>query len=234
MEVTVEIQTDRQLKRVRAYVNSDRMETKWWREGAAVLMLGAVLVAGCASAPARADAPVEYAQAVATSAPAAATTAASASEHPSEHPSDPGAAFVDGYRAYLRREYARAIDELKFAADNFHPLGDYALYYLALAQKAQNDLAGSADTLQRLIKTYPESVTIDQAEFQLGENLVKLGRNQEASAVAGRLVARQPEPAIEQGARVVEAKALIALGNPKLAYTRLMELRDRYPRSDAD
>ena len=33
---------------------------------------------------------------------------------------------------------------------------------------------------------------------------------------------------------MTEARALIALGNPKSAYAQLMELRDKYPRSDSD
>jgi len=201
------------------------MNAKRWRDGAAVILC-AMLVAGCASAPARADAP--YSQ-VAT--PPVSVNAAPA---PSERPSDAQAAFLEGYRAYLAHDNSRAIDRLKFAADNFPALGDYALYYLALAQHDQGDLSGSAETLERLDRTYPESVMLDRAELQLGETLAKLGRNQEASALAARLLARLPDPPIEQGARIVEARALIALGNPKAAYTQLMTLRDKYPRSDSD
>ncbi len=199
------------------------MDAKLWRGGAAV-MVCAVLVAGCASAPARADA--QYAQVASPPATLNAPTP--------ERPSDPQAAFLEGYRAYLGHDNSRAIDRLKFAADNFPALGDYALYYLALAQHDQGDRLGSAETLERLDKTFRESVMFDHAELQLGETLAKLERNQEASAVAARLLARLPEPSVEQGARIVEARALIALGNPKAAYTQLMELRDRYPRSDSD
>jgi soluble lytic murein transglycosylase len=201
------------------------MNAKSWRDGA-VAMLCAMLVAGCASAPARADA--QFAQV------AAPPASVNAPPPASEPPSNPQTAFLEGYRAYLGHNNSLAIDRLKFAADNFPALGDYALYYLALAQHDQGDLAGSAETLQRLVTAYPESVTLDPAELQLGETLAKLGRNQEASAVAARLLARLPDPPIEQGARLVEARALIALGNPKAAYTQLMELRDKYPRSDSD
>ena len=128
----------------------------------------------------------------------------------------------------------RAIVNLKFAADNFPALGDYALYYLARAQRDQGDLNSSADTLARLVKTYPNSVTIDAGELMLADNLLKLGRNAEASEVASRLSARGPEASIEQGARLTEGRALVALGNPKSAYAQLMELRDKYPRSDSD
>jgi len=197
-------------------------------------MVCAMLAAGCASAPARADAPAEYAQAAAPAASATAGSVVGATPPSTASALDPRAAFLDGYREYQAHDSARAIERLKFAADNFPALGDYALYYLALAQNAQADLSGSADTLERLVKTYPQSVMRDRGELILSETLVKLGRNQEASAVAARLIVRQPEPSIEQGARIAEARALIALGNPKAAYAQLMELRDKYPRSDAD
>src|SRR5208283_3703122 len=98
----------------------------------------------------------------------------------------------------------------------------------------QRDLNASADALDRLVRLYPDSVTIDRGELMLAENLLKLGRNAEASEVASRLIALNPEASIEQGARIAEARALVALGNPKAAYSQLMELRDKYPRSDAD
>jgi soluble lytic murein transglycosylase len=149
-------------------------------------------------------------------------------------PSDAQTAFLDGYRAYQNHDNSRAVADLKFAADNFPALGDYALYYLALAQHDQGDLNASADTLESLVRSYPDSVTIDRGEAMLADNLLKLGRNTEASEVASRLIARGPEASIEQGARITEARALVALGNPKSAYAGLMVLRDKYPRSDAD
>jgi soluble lytic murein transglycosylase len=207
------------------------MKTRWWRGGALVMLCAAL--AGCASAPARADsaASSQSAPSAQTSpAPLPATNAAA----PLAPPTNGQTAFIDGYRAYQNHDDSRAIASLKFAADNFPALGDYALYYLALAQHDQSDLSGSAETLDRLVKTYPQSVTIDPAEAMLADNLLKLGRNAEASEIASRLIARGPEASIEQGARVTEARSLIALGNPKSAYAQLMELRDKYPRSDSD
>ena len=161
--------------------------------------------------------------------PAAAPVAA-----PLAPPTDGQTAFLDGYRAYKSHDNLRAIDHLKFAADNFPALGDYALLYLALAQHDQGDLNASAKTLDRLIKTYPDSVMISSGELMLADNLLNLGGNAEASVVAARLIARNPEASIEQGARIAEAKSLIAIGNPKSAYAQLMELRDKYPHSDSD
>ncbi|MGH7924437.1 MAG: transglycosylase SLT domain-containing protein [Candidatus Binatus sp.] len=202
------------------------------RDGA-LMMVCAALLAGCASAPARADSAVASSQAAASAqtTPAPPTAPGATATEP---PTDGRTAFLDGYRAYQNHDNSRAIERLKFAADNFPALGDYALYYLALAQQDQGDPNGSADTLERLVKTYPQSVMVDRGEMMLADNLLKLGRYAEASAVASRLIARGPEAPIEQSARIAEARALVALGNPKSAYAQLMELRDKYPRSDPD
>src|SRR5271154_2840973 len=201
------------------------MKMKWWRGGGLMILCGAML-AGCAPAQTPPTAPTaQYTPAPLTAVPVAA---------PNEPPTDGQTAFLDGYRAYQNHDDARAIERLKFAADNFPALGDYALFYLALAQHDQGDLNGSAATLARLVQTYPDSVMVDRGDLMLADSLLKLGRNAEASDVASRLIARGPEASIEQGARLDEARALVALGNPKAAYAQLMELRDKYPHSDAD
>jgi soluble lytic murein transglycosylase len=205
------------------------MKTSWWRGGALVVLCA--LMAGCASG-ARADsAPASQ---VALPAQTAFVTPSAPGAASPEPPTNGQTAFLDGYRAYQNHDDARAIDRLKFAADNFPALGDYALYYLALVQHDQGDLSGSADTLDRLVRLYPDTVMVDDAERLRADNLLKLGRNAEASEVASRLIARGPDASIEQNARITEARALIALGNPKSAYAQLMELRDKYPHSDAD
>src|SRR5258706_609091 len=74
----------------------------------------------------------------------------------------------------------------------------------------------------------------DRGELQLAIIQLKLGRNAEAAATASRLIARSPDASIEQNARLVEGKALIALGNPQAAYAQLMELRIAFPHADTD
>src|SRR5271163_1396963 len=132
------------------------MKMKWWRGGGLMILCGAML-AGCASAQTPPPAPTaQYTPAPLTAVPVAA---------PLEPPTNGQTAFIDGYHAYQNHDDARAIERLKFAADNFPALGDYALYYLALAQHDQGDLNGSADTLDRLVRLYPDSVTVEGAEM---------------------------------------------------------------------
>ena len=201
-----------------------------------MVIFSAMMLAGCASAPARAgsSAASSHVAPSAETTPAALSIPTASIPAPGQPPADASAAFLDGYRAYQNHDNARAIDRLDFAARNFPALGDYALFYLALAQQGQGNLNASADTLDRLVRSYPESVFIDRGEMILADILLKLGRNAEASAVASRLIARAPEASIEQRARMAEGRALVALGNPKAAYAEAMEIRDKYPRSDAD
>src|ERR1039458_1893715 len=126
------------------------MIPKWWRDGA-LMILSAALLAGCASAPARADSAAASSQAAPPAETTPSPSLAAPVAAPNAPPSDAQAAFLDGYRAYRDHDNARAIDRLKFAADNFPPLCDYALFYLALAQHDQADLNASADTLDRQI-----------------------------------------------------------------------------------
>lgn len=192
------------------------------RRAGAVSIFCAMLASGCASARAQAPAPSEAAS------PAPSPTAsAPTAENP---PSDGRTAFVDGYRAFQARDAARAIAQLKFAVDNFPALGDYALFYLGAAQRDTGDLSGAASTLERLGLDYPQSVLVNRGDLDRAEILLKLGRNAEAAAVAAQLVARGPEPSIEQGARIAQA----ASGDSKGAYVQAMALRDLYPHCDLD
>ncbi|HEY6420706.1 MAG TPA: transglycosylase SLT domain-containing protein [Candidatus Binataceae bacterium] len=149
-------------------------------------------------------------------------------------PSDAAQAFADGYRAYSSHDLARAAERLQFASANSTTLADYALYYLGLAQRDQGDLNGAAGTFDRLLKSYPQSVMADAAELELARAQFNLGRYAEASASAARLAARSENPELEQSARLVEAKALVALGDFRGAYTQVMAIRDQYPRGASD
>jgi peptidoglycan lytic transglycosylase len=203
------------------------------RRTVAYLVFLVALLAGCATA-----APPSVAQPAEAAAPATEPPRSRIEAAPREPSTSPDAeqAFVDGYRAYQGRDYARAEARLGHAATNFPALADYALYYLGSAQRDAGDLNSAAATFERIEANYPQSVLVPRAELERARALVKLGRNADAAAVAARLVTRGPEPEIEQQARLTEAQAELALGDAHAAYRQAMELRDKYPRaaSDAD
>ncbi len=168
------------------------------------------------------------------STPPAAQASSAASPAAGAPSTDAAQAFADGYRAYSNHDLARAAERLGYASANSATLADYSLYYLGLAQRDQGDLNGAAVTFDRLLKFYPQSVMADPAELELARAQLNLGRYADASASAARLAARTDNPALEQGARIAEAKALIALGDTRNAYARLMALRDQYPHAPSD
>ena len=71
-----------------------------------------------------------------------------------------------------------ATERLGYASDHYPQLADYALYYRGLAQRDSGDLAASAATFEKLVRTYPESVTLAEAEVALSDVYLRLTRAQ--------------------------------------------------------
>ncbi len=206
------------------------MEFRRTRATLPAILLG-IIIAGCATAVARSQAVTpepESAQPI----PAAAASAVPLP--PDTAPADAKQVFVDGYKAFAGRDYARAITDLTSAAANYPTMADYALFYLASAQAEQGDLAGAAATFQRLRAEYPESVMTPRGELELAQILLKLGRSADSYSVAMHIVATTTDSSLEQNARLAEAEALAAMGRTKDAYDHAMELRESYPRGEAD
>ncbi len=145
-----------------------------------------------------------------------------------------GIAFADGYRAYRAKNYAVAADRLRAAAQSNRVLADYALYFLGCAQQAQDDLAGAAASFSQLIHEYPSSVLAPHGALALAEAQYALHMNDDASATAAQLIATISDASIERKARLVEARALAAAGQYRVAYDHVMKLRHLYPHSDED
>src|SRR5438445_11555478 len=72
-------------------------------------------------------------------------------------------AFVEGYRAYVAKDFSTAITRLTYAAENYTQLGDYALFYLADSQRQAGDLNAATMSANRLIENYPQSILAGRA-----------------------------------------------------------------------
>ncbi len=152
----------------------------------------------------------------------------------SRRASSAGDPFADGYNAYKSRDYTRAVEQLKLASESNPTLADYALFYLARAQRAQGETAGAAAAYTKLVQDFPQSVLTPRAMLELSQAQLKLGLNDDAAAAAARLVAIAPDEALERQGRVAEARALLALGKFKPAYDEATKVRSLSPRSDED
>ncbi|MGH7949927.1 MAG: tetratricopeptide repeat protein, partial [Candidatus Binataceae bacterium] len=191
------------------------MACMWLR--VATLASMCAIVAGCA---ATLDVPADR--------PALPVTPASESP-PQPTSADARAAFVDGYHAYRARNFERASQLLSSAADGFAELRDYALFYLASAERDLGRDESAAATFARLASTYPQSVHAPQGELELAKLQLKLGHAASAQTLASSLVTKTSDPEIEQGARLIAAGALLATNDPRAAYAQAMTLRQKFP-----
>jgi soluble lytic murein transglycosylase len=149
-------------------------------------------------------------------------------------PLDPEQSFVEGYEAYRAHDPMKTIERMTFAADKYPALADYALFFLASAQRDSGDNQSAAATFRRLGYGYPQSVFADEASLQYADIEFKLGQPGDAQAAASALVARNPAADVDQRARLVEARAALARGDAQGAYGLLQALREKYPQESAD
>lgn len=149
-------------------------------------------------------------------------------------PIDPEKAFVEGYQAYRARDDLKAIERMTLAAVKVPVLADYALYYLGSAQRDGGDRQAAAITFGHLRDSYPQSVFAAAAALEYARIELELGNSAAAQQTAADLVARVPGPDVEQQARMVEARATLALGDADAAYTQLQALREKFPQGAAD
>src|ERR1700739_4746784 len=133
---------------------------------------------------------------------------------------DPHEAFVDGYRAWQRHDWPATIERMQLVAAKVPDLADYALFYLANAQRANGDAPAAGVTMKRLIADYPQSVFADQAQLTYAQ--IELDQHQPSLAVpaAAAVVDRTNDSGVEQGARLGSAGGLEDTGDLQGAYAR--------------
>lgn len=149
-------------------------------------------------------------------------------------PIDPQKAFVEGYQAYRSQDYMKAIERMTLATSKYPALADYALFYLGLAQRDSGDMQAAAETFKRLPSEYPQSVFANVASLDYAQIELRLGNSVEARRAVAELVTRGPGSGIEEQARLVEARAALALGDAYGAYVQLQTLRDKFPHGGPD
>jgi len=147
--------------------------------------------------------------------------------------SDACSQFAIGYHALQQRQFPDAERALT-AAVNCAPLGDYALFYLADAQRESGNVNGASATLNRLVAGYPQSVMGSAAWLALAELAEQSGQAASAAGLARGVIARGARSEIDQRARVVLAQSLAAIGDYRGAYDAWMALREAHPNGEFD
>jgi soluble lytic murein transglycosylase len=149
-------------------------------------------------------------------------------------PIDPKAAFAEGYQAYKRRDYIEAIGRMQLAAAKLPDLVDYALFYLACSERETGDHQSAANDFRRLAASYPQSVFAESASLGYAQLELGLGRSDYALLAATSLADTTADPTIEQSARLVMARALIAAKAWRAAYDQVQIIRQKFPAGTAD
>jgi soluble lytic murein transglycosylase len=143
--------------------------------------------------------------------------------------SSPRANLLLGYALLRLGRSAEAIPPLEHAAANHPTLADYALAWLADAQREARRPDASAATLARLLERHPDSLLAERASRELGRTLVELGRLAEAERVYAAHVSRFPSGASRPEALLALAEVLFKTGRPREAEPLLRSLWVDWP-----
>jgi peptidoglycan lytic transglycosylase len=150
-------------------------------------------------------------------------------------PIDPKTAFLEGYQAYRSHDLIGAIGRMQLAAAQLPDLADYALFYLASAERDDGDSQAAADDFRRLTLSYPQSVWCDDAGLEYARLELKLGHPDYAIAAANRVVVSTTvDRGVEQNARLTMARALLATNSWRAAYDQAQLIRQKFPTGSAD
>jgi hypothetical protein len=147
---------------------------------------------------------------------------------------DPAAAFVEGYHAYEHRDLIATIGRMRFAASQLPNLADYALFYLASAERDSGDSQSAANDFRRLTLSYPQSTWSDDADLEYARLELKLGHPDYALSAATEVVNTTRDGVLEQNARLTIAQALLATDSWRSAYNQAQIIRQKFPTGPAD
>jgi soluble lytic murein transglycosylase len=149
-------------------------------------------------------------------------------------PPDARMVFMEGYRAYQHRDPATTIQCMRIALAQLPEIADYALFYLASAERDSGDNEDAANDFRRVTLTYPQSIWSDRAGLEYARLQLKLGHHNHALAAASEVVNITKDGEVEQNARLVMAFALLAGRAWHAAYNQLQIIRQKYPTGPAD
>jgi soluble lytic murein transglycosylase len=149
-------------------------------------------------------------------------------------PIDPKTAFLEGYIAYKHRDLIATIGRMQFAASRLPDLVDYAVFYLASAERDNGDSQAAASDFRRVTVSYPQSVWSDDANLEYARLELKLSYPANALAAATAVVNSPNNAVLEQNARLTMAFALLATSSWRGAYNQLQIIRQKFPTGPAD
>ncbi len=147
---------------------------------------------------------------------------------------DPRQSFADGYSAWSRKDWPVAIERMQLVREQVPALADYALYYLADAERHNGGRQAAADNYLNLANEFPQSIFADRAELGYAGVELDLGHPDAALRAAALVADRSDQPDLEQEARMLMARARAASNDFSGAYDEAQTVRHLAPSGPYD
>ncbi len=147
------------------------------------------------------------------------------------------ASLADAYNRigdclFHSRQFTQAEENYARAAQVLPSAGDYSLYQRGFVLGLQKDYRGKIETMDRLIREFPESQYVDDALFEKGRAYVMLSENKAAAEAFETLVKRFPQTALARKAGVQLGLVYFNDNQPEKAAVAYKKVISDYPGSE--
>lgn len=146
-------------------------------------------------------------------------------------------AFADAYNRigdclFRNRQFALAEENYTRAAQLQPSAGDYAVYQKGFVLGLQKDYRGKIQTMDRLIREFPESQYVDDALFEKGRAYVLLDDNKNAAQAFEKLAQEFPQSSLARKAGIQLGLIYFNDNQPEKAAEAYKAVINNYPGSE--
>ena len=112
------------------------------------------------------------------------------------------------------------------------PGADYACFQEGFIQGLQKNYNGKISTLNKLIKTFPQSEYLADAQYEIGRSYVMLGEKQKAISTYDKLNKEYPHSPLSRKGRLQTGMLYDEMNNFEKATASYKEIINNFPSSD--
>ncbi len=111
------------------------------------------------------------------------------------------------------------------------PGADYACFQQAFVEGLQKNYKGKIATLQKLIKTFPQSEYLADAMYEIGRSYIMIGDNKSAISTYDELTSKYPHSPLSRKARLQTAMLYDEMNDYNKSISIYKEIVDYFPSS---
>ena len=147
------------------------------------------------------------------------------------------AAYADAYNRigdclFQDRQFTAAQESYSLAAQARPSAGDYSVYQQGFVQGLRKDYAGKVQTMDRLIREFPESQYVDDALYEEGRAYVLMENNQAAANCFERLIREFPQSSLSRKAGIQLGLLYYNDNQPQKSVAAYKQVIQDYPGSE--